>query len=203
MPITFVTGTARSGTSFVTEVLRACGAQFGNVNPMGEHTFARETVLKVYLEKCGADPLGQYPLPEYHELVHDGGFGDDLLTALAGADFYKDPKLSLIWPTVRRHFPDARWVICRREVEAIAKSCMAAKFMRHYHDQYGWARWAQEYVDRIEDLKESDAEYGELWPGHSIAVDDYSAFREVVEFCGLEWDEDAVRSVVRPQEWHH
>lgn len=201
----FVTGCARSGTSLTTAVLSACGANIGEVTEHKEHYKAREKVIKPAISAFGGDPSGIYPLPDIEKIVDIPDFGDHLTSVLKGADTYKCVKLLLIWPLVLHHFPDAKWIICRREINNIAKSCLKAPFLKGKNggsiDE--WSKWSLEYIDRIGQLKDATDNYIEVWPGEAFQYGGPETFRNSVEFASLEFDYDAVESVMDRSKWHH
>jgi hypothetical protein len=183
-------------------VLAACGARLGAVNDLNEHGAVREKVLKPYLRSIGADESGQFPLPRYHDIKFDPTFGARVLKHLGGADCYKDAKIALVWLLWVEHFPDARWVIVRRDPDDIAASCMRTRFMRAYKTHQEWVWWAQEYHDRCDALMQAVGDKAiNVWP-HEAIKGDTEAYRAAVEHAGLSWNADAVRSVVQPSRWH-
>jgi len=200
-PLVLVTGCARSGTSLTAQVLQACGSRLGRVNKLFEHTSVRDRVVKPYLSSIGADPLGQHPLPDTDSLRPVPGWRDQVLQRLGGADCYKGAKMALMWPVWTDAFPDSKWVLCWRDVDDIAASCKRTAFMQAYSEHDDWARWALEYHARMYQLMESGADCVDVWP-HEAVTEDVEAYRPVVEYCGLEWDREAVQRVIRRSDWH-
>ena len=211
-PLVLITGAARSGTSMVAGVLHACGLDLGGPlvkptqwNPGGffEHKAIRQKVMKPLLKKLGCDPRGQAKLPPRMMPFHDANrlspsLRRNVLRRLGSGRGYKDAKILLTWQIWKRAFQGARWVIVRRDPQAIVASCMRTPFMRKRQGTDGWARWVQEHEFRIADLRASGVEYLEIWPNPS----DPESFREVVEFAGCEWDAEAVQAFLNPKAWH-
>ncbi len=214
----FVLGIPRSGTSMIAGALHLCGAWVGETfsggpdNPEGffENIALREHVLKPLLRLQGADPLGVRSLPNrdhltphpelkrqtLKHLVHEGYTGGEQ------AWLYKDCKLSLLWPLWRDAFPEARWVIVRRPVEDIVRSCLRTQFMnQHSFDPEYWRRWIGDYARSLEALKSSGVWWREI-DAHSSVVTDLDPIRSLVMDLGMSWNEDAVRAFVKPQHWH-
>jgi hypothetical protein len=208
--IVLITGAARSGTSMVAGVLHACGLNLGGPlvgptewNPRGffEHRPIRQKVIKPLLRELGCDHRGQGKLPPRGVMVPPARINrprKQINVRLNGGQGYKDAKLLLLWPIFRRAFPNARWVLVRRDPKEIVDSCIRTPFMKKRQFKAGWIEWVQEHEFRMNDLKESGANVCEIWPDPH----EPECFREAVEFCGLRWDQSAVRSRLVPDAWH-
>jgi hypothetical protein len=183
-------------------VLAACGARLGAVNDLNEHGGVREKVVKPYLRRISADEMGQHPLPCYADIKPDPRWRDRVLKHLDGADCYKGAKMALIWPLWVEHFPEARWIIVRREPNDIAASCLRTSFMRAYKTHQEWVRWAQEYHDRCDALMQAVGDKAMNVYPHDAVKGDTEAYRAAVEHAGLSWRPDAVKAVIRPGKWH-
>jgi len=207
-----ITGCARSGTSMVAGALAASGLNFGaprylNLKkgpnqPRGfiEHKRVKKVIVKPLLKSMGADPLGQHPLPPRRVIstVDDGMWVRRTLPGLLDPGrAYKDAKLLLLWPIFRQAFPAAQWIIVRRDRMAIAESCERTSFMRKRQGVGAWLDWVDDHLQRIEDLKGSGVSYCEVWPDPARM----EPWRDVVEFAGLAWNEDAVRRALVPGAW--
>jgi hypothetical protein len=208
-PMVLITGCARSGTSMVAGVLAASGLDFGGPlvkatahNPKGffEHRVVRQKIVKPLLRSIGADQRGQNPLPPRHisPCKRDVAvLRARVLHELGGARAYKDAKVLLLWRYFRAAFPDAVWVLVRREPKAIARSCLRTPFMRGYGYMAGWLRWVQEHEVRMDDLRASGARVLEIWPDPH----EPEGFRPIVEELGLVWNEERVRAALVPGSW--
>lgn len=198
----FITGCARSRTSMVAGVIDRCGAWGGDMfgaapgNPKGfyENKAIRERVIKPWLSMMGVDPLGVYPLPPYPDAEH---WGPQVYEAIQhflheqGYDgqrwFYKGAKMAYLWPAMIHAFPNAQWVIVRRDREEIIDSCLRTHFMaQHSKDREFWATWVDETERRLEELK-SHVDAIEVWPPEGL--------QEMVETLGLEWNDEAERFI--------
>jgi len=210
-PPVLITGCARSGTSMVCGVLHASGLDFGgplymkrrSYQPRGywEHRTVREKVLKPLLVRLKADPRGQDPLPP--RVIRPGErevarFRRKVRRALGGAEAYKDAKILLTWEYWRRSFPYARWVLVRRETDAIVRSCLRAPFMKRRRTRADWTAWVEEHRQRMSDLRRSGADILEIWPDASRPY----TFRDLVMELGLEYDEERVKAALVPKAWH-
>ena len=195
-----ITGVARSGTSLTSQICGALGANLGTVNGLFENMPIRENVLKPMIQASGGDRLGQHPLPPRD--ADPGWKIRDTVEAQLGRDgwAYKGVKMLLVWRNWVREFPDAKWVIVRRDADDIARSCLRTEFMRKYDTHQGWLGWVREYTDRIADLQ-LHADYIEIWP-HKAVSGDLSEYKRMADHCGLTWDQAAVEAVIDRDRWH-
>ena len=213
-----VAGTARSGTSLTAGCLHLCGAWVGETVPGGgpenpegffENTILRETVVKHLLAREGVCPVGVQNLPELSSLRARPRLAQTVLQTIHKQGYqgkqpwlFKDAKLSLLWPVWVKAFPDARWIIVRRPREQIIRSCLRTGFMRHHStDPAFWDRWIDAYRERLEALKQSGAWWREI-NTQQLLDGDFSTLRSIAGETGLEWNEDAVGSFIKPQHWH-
>jgi hypothetical protein len=71
---------------------------------------------------------------------------------------------------------------------------------QHSFDPDFWRTWVKQYEQRLEALKSSGVWWREI-DSHD-AVSDMNSLRTLVEDLGLQWNEPAVRSFIKPQHWH-
>lgn len=196
-----VTGLPRSGTSLVTGVIRACGAWAGvttgpsqwNTKGNVENEAIREQLVKPCLKRVPTCPLGLRSLPAVDlPPIWSGAqwrSSVEVLTRRQGYKapaplVYKDAKIALIWRQWAAAFPDAKWVIVERDLEAVVASAMRAEPMRRRFDGdlqavRGWATSYRAHVDSIA------AKYmHRVTPGDNL--------RPLIEWLGLQWNERAV-----------
>jgi len=198
----FVTGCARSGTSLITKILKAHGCNLGDpVNALNENTGVREGVLKPYLRSIGADHLGQRKLPDTNNLVPIDGLREKVLKHFPPWDpvAYKDAKLTLVWPVFSAAFPEAKWVVVRRDRERIVDSCLRTDFMFSYNERQPWMDWVLEHEARFSDMAYK-LDMIEVWT--DAVVQEASNFAPVCTFLGLEFDLDATLTAVDAKKWH-
>lgn len=205
----FITGLPRSGTSVTCRALQALGVDFGTErslakptkhNPTGfmENLAVRQDTVKPILETLGADPKGQGPLPPRRLQIEQwdtDAVRDRVLEQLEEAEAYKDAKLVLLWSLWVAAFPEARWVIVRRDREAVVRSCLRTSFMRRFETEADWNEWADEYEARRDDLSGS-VDHVSVEPGP-----DPDCFRPLADFLGAQWTDKAAR-VFRKEAWH-
>lgn len=199
----FVTGCARSGTSLTAKILKAHGCNLGPVNVLYENTDIRQQVLKPYLKECGADPLGQrLPMPKREHCKPYPDLRDRILGRIPGHEprAYKDAKLCWAYWPFAEAFPEAKWVIVRRDKERIVDSCMNTSFMWSHKKREPWNEWVEAHEQRFSEMhKELDAI--EVWPDE--VVRNPHAFQLVTSFCDLPFDLHATEQCIDKGKWHN
>ena len=216
----FVTGAARSGTSMVAQLLHEAGAWVGTTepgseeNPQGffENRLLRDGLMKSLLAINGYDHLGVDPLPpidfstdfNLKALADRLLFDDGYVRLPDGAPWlFKDAKLLLTWRMWHKAYPDARWVLVRRDRDEIIDSCCRSKFMNR--PQYGernrdfWSNWVDEYLLRMEDLKKH-IDYMEV-DTNQLLDGNYCTIKDAISMCGLSYSDLNVKSVICPEYW--
>jgi hypothetical protein len=194
----------------VAGVLNACGLDLGGplvpptkYNPRGffEHRPIRQKVVKPLLRELGFDQRGQRRLPPRGIMVPPARIArlqKAIDRRLNGGRGYKDAKLLLLWPIFNRAFPNARWVLVRRDPKAIVASCMRTPFMKGRPYKAGWIEWVQEHEFRMADLKASGANVVEVWPDPN----DPESFRPALAQAGCVYDEAKILAALEPSAWH-
>lgn len=184
-------------------------------NPKGyfENLALREGVTKRLLHALGCDPLGISKLPVLAELPKVEGLAEPILAALdkQGYDgtrpwLFKDAKTALLWPIWRDAFPNARWVVVRRDEPGILASCLRTPFMRqHSDDPDFWRGVIAAYRQRLDALVDWGAEAGaaiyEIDTGRLVAGD-LGPLARLVEALGLHWDAESAGRFVAREHWH-
>jgi hypothetical protein len=178
-----------------------------------ENVFIRQQLTKPYLTWLGADPLGQWPLPDVPNLIPrftaDGPGMREAMTDAFRAQGYTDPgvrwfykgaKMCLIWPLYATAFPEAEWIIVRRADDEIVASCLKTGFMRAFDTAEGWRRWIAVHKQRFEEMKANGLNVTEIWPQRIIAGD-FSEIQPLIQRLGLSWDKHRVVDFVSPALW--
>lgn len=219
----FITGCARSGTSAIAGIIDAhgfqggklCGKTSANPNGQKENTELRNKIIKPYLKSMGLDPLGQSPLPKnMNNLKAYPQLKTRLLDILTnqGVDidkpyFWKGAKQCLIWPIFNNAFPEAQWIIVRRNDKNIIDSCMNKKkapFMRKNKNRKQWQQWINVHKQRFKEMHEYCNNVIEVRFGKVIEGDfeELNKLKQIIEFYGLEWDINIVESWIDKKIWH-
>jgi hypothetical protein len=215
-----ITGAARSGTSLIAGVIHTCGAWCGVVrgprksNPKGmfENIEIINELIKPVLRRIGADPMGQKPLPvtsQFHGL--DEGFFEiwrnrtlEIIKSQGYEDgpwFIKEPKMTLTWYIWHKAFPNATWIIVRRNPEDIVTSCIKTRFMLAYQTRPGWMGWVTIHEKRFEEMHDAKLKIFQVWPQRAIDGD-FTELQAVVNNLGLNWDLNKITEFVSPSLWH-
>jgi hypothetical protein len=216
----FVLGLPRSGTSLVAGLLAQCGVWTGTTVPAGpenprgfyEHVLLRDRVVKGILARAGFDPLGARRLPPVDRAIEVPGLAE-LVRGLLELDgyrhdrpwLYKDPKLTLLWPTFRTAFPGARWIVVRRDVQAVIRSCLQVPFLRqHSGDLRFWEGFVAAYQERLQHLLDSGVECHEL-QSEAVAAGKLDELERVLGALGLGQhpNPERLREFILPEAWHH
>ena len=210
-----ITGCARSGTSIIGAIVHYHGAFGGKMtgptryNPKGqfENDVIRNKLVKPLLRKNGYDPLGQHPLPNITKMPVEANWKRRVLAVMdeqgykGGPWFYKGAKMCLFWTQWADAFPEAHWIIVRREEDGIVHSCLKTGFMRAYRKPEGWRNWIREHKKRFNEMAIAGLNMIEVWPS-KIVNGDYSEIKTVIEHVGLQWDENVVKDFIEPKLWH-
>lgn len=208
-PPILITGAARSGAGMIAGVINLCGA-FGGVMPnkkgLYENEGIRDTVVKPYLRKCGADPEGQNPLLDLSKEVRmPMNFRTDVEGIIKqhgyemGPWMYKDARIALMWPVWHYAFPDAKWIIVRRRTGDIIDSCLKTGYMTAYDTSLGWLGWVHEYEKRFVSMITEGVNCKIIWPERMVHGD-FQQLYETLEWVGLPWKTE-VLTFIDPLLW--
>lgn len=193
----FVTGAPRSGTSLTSQVLGACGAWQGDVNPLFENQRIREKVVKWALREAGLCELGLYShgdaSPDPLELREKVVRIIRLQGYEGGAWAYKGAKLVFQWRAWSRAFEGCRWVAVWRDASEVADSLRRWRFMARKNVDAD--RVVAKYHERLREIPAISVHPKLMIEG------DFSEIEWVVRSLGLRWDEGRVRDIVEPEKW--
>jgi len=214
-----ITGCARSGTSLISNIIAKHEVFGGDISggvskftPTGicENTAIRDGIVKKYLKSIHVDPKGQFPLPNksiirpYPELKNDV---DNILKIHGwnGKDqwFYKGAKMTLLWELWHEAFPNAKWVLVRRNDKDIIDSCMRTSFMNKRKTEQEWQKWVNYHKDRFEEMKQV-LDIKEVWPEKMIHGD-YMEMTDVLAFLKIRnrGTPNIMNDTVNPKHWHN
>lgn len=214
----FVTGIERSGSSIIAKILQLCGAFTGQVSAMQENIQIKEWVDRYYT-LMGADLKGQYPLPNTKEILIPTNWNSKITAGILPNEnyivgkpwMYKESRLCQIWPVWNYAFPNAKWIIVRRRSGDIIQSCLKTGYMTAFNDettreainvasiQDGWKYWIRQHEKLFVEMIETGLNCKQVWPERMV-TGDYGQIYEMLDWIGLEWNEDIVK-VVEPLLW--
>lgn len=184
-PPIIVTGVPRSRTSLTMDILNRCGLFIGktcgptpfNKNGQFEHTSIVNHVEKAYLKRIGADPKMQHPLPFYKDLISDPNRRKKVIDIMKQDGLtdekpwgFKCCKAVGDWPVWKDAFPNATWIIVRRDIDSIINSVMRTSFMNNRKTRESWREWCLYHLDRFEDMKK-ELHYYEVWSDNFVQND--------------------------------
>lgn len=212
----FVTGLPRSGTSMVAGCLHLSGAWVGNTvaggvgNEKGffENIALREQIIKGLLTALGCDPLGVKSLPQFDQVPNVRGLLEGFVHFLQrdGYDgqqpwLFKDAKLTLLWPLIAPIFPEARWVIVRRDPQAIINSCMRTHFMAHHSQSLAfWQDFVNQYQARLSALLNSCFKVTEI-SADNLVNGNSDELLSLAETLELSADLSTMKQFISPGLW--
>jgi hypothetical protein len=221
-----ITGCARSGTSMVAGIINLCGAFGGtmsgpnhnNAKGMFENNEIRQNLVKPFLRDIGADPLGQYPLPDIENLLVPVNWQHRVESIMQSQGLkedmtwmYKGAKMCLMWPVWFHAFPDAKWIIVRRKTSDIVNSCMRTGFMKAFGQKHiqkavgvdteedGWKWWVREHEKRFMEMIMNGLNVKMVWPERMVERN-YGQTQEMLEWLNLEWT-DEIFDFIEPKLW--
>lgn len=209
-----ITGLPRSGTSMVAGIINCCGIFGGKLlrgnkdNQRGyfENTEIRNKIDKALLKQMNCDPRGQNILPEVSPLIYPilrQNIKNDVLSILKKDGwrkdvrwFFKDAKLSLLWPVWNYAFPDAQWVIVRRPDEQIIESCLNTGFMSGRKTRKSWTQYIEYHKKRFKEIK-TNCNARELW-SNKIVDSSFCELNEILDWLDLVWN-DSIYDLIEPE----
>lgn len=220
-PPILITGCARSGTSLTAGVVDICGGFGGNLcgptNANKKGQFENRAVVnfavKPFLRAIGADPMGQYPLPDINHIIiqkGDAEFWRKKILRIFEVHgltehrrwYYKGAKMCLMWPLWHRAFPEARWIWVVRDSEGIVNSCMKTSFMHAFDNKAGWNWWIDQHNLRLKEM--INAPGLDLITTHpsKMIEGDFSEMKAAIQCLELTWRDRQVRDFITPNLWH-
>ena len=213
-----ITGIPRSGASVVAKIINACGAFGGTMtNERGgcENDRIRDAIVKSYLNLCGIDIDGQYPLIEQGNWLW---IPKDLKVKVesvitkegykSGSWMYKDSRLALTSTSWAIAFPNAKWIIVRRRTGDIVQSCMKTAYMSAFKDpkireavsvkteEEGWLWMVHQYELQFVKMIQDGLNCKVIWP-ERMKRGDYHQLYDTLDWLGLPWKNDVI-SMINP-----
>lgn len=154
------------------------------------------------LRSLDVDGLGKRFYPHYVS-AHQPGFREAVHASLIeqGWDgrqrwYYKNNKTLLTWRVWHHAFPNARWVIVKRDEEQIIRSCLRTEFMDAYDSRDEWRQYLNYHLALIDEIKSAVPNW------HEFSIDrvfesDENEVREMVLFTGCTYQTEIMRCIER------
>ena len=208
-----IAGLPRSRTSMTMRILARHGVWVGDTmkatsaNPVGffENVSLKDQVIKKVLADLGADPNGVTSLPDIANMPILPVLANGIMQVIAKEGYdgtapwaFKDPKLTLLWPVFASAFPDAHWIIPRRDRKSVIRSLTEVHFMRrHSSDPEYWAMFCAAYDQRLDLLAHSGARVSHI-DTDALVNGDYAALAAVLTAAGVAPDPRIFRDAIDP-----
>jgi hypothetical protein len=207
-----IVGAARSGTSLVAGIINKCGAWYDCKSSVEPNKFNPKGYFEssmLFADFRGAMIFNERP-EEKKGSLSDKNFNaekNELKNRyrIPGDRpwFIKMPEIvackgQVDWPLWDKYFPEAKWVIVRRNLTDIFSS---------HAEKYGHIREGTEQVlSEMDNLRThlelTGRKYVDIWPFRSMA-EGPGNFKNMIETLELEWHEEAVEEFIDPNLQHH
>ncbi len=211
----FVASPPRAGSSVTANLLSKAGL-FGGKTKVADQWnkygyFENLEITKYvieYLRRNDKNKLGKRFQPK--NLKEDFDVFGDLVESVLfeqGWDgkstwFYKDPKIPLCWKLFNKHFPKAKWIICRRDRNDLLQSLEKTPFMDAYTSKKDWNTFLDHYEILINEIKTNCA-YFEI-DIQQVFKHDTKQIDAMMTFLGIDPDDSKnVSDCIDRKEWHY
>jgi hypothetical protein len=198
------------------QMLQLSGLFLGKVigktraNPQGQGQLENHeiisNIIKPELKAHGYDPKGQRPLPPLDWYNIDPNLRDSVLKIIKRQGLKDGQKYGLKalkcvfnWQSWNNAFPDAHWIIVRRNDRDIIKSCMSPKaaFMDKYTTEQGWQSWIDHHKKKFEQVKQGCNNVYEL-DTDAVINKDLTQLKAIIDAIGLDWKPDKILKQICP-----
>jgi hypothetical protein len=213
-----ITGAARSGVPIVASIINHAGAWGGIRFGEGydgridaENNSIKKLMMKPVLNGLRADDKGQAPLPRTKDckraarelapawkrrverIICKQGYVD-------GPWFYASARICLVWPIWHAAFPDAQWIIVRRDDKRIVRACLKTWHMDAYNTYKEWQAWLGEYKQKFNEISQAGINTQTIWPERFIKGN-FDELKKLVTSFNLDWDEQGMEDFLSPILW--
>lgn len=133
---------------------------------------------------------------QVHSILGDWFYDSRLWKA--GQPFICSGKIALIWPLWSKAFPDAKWLLMRRESSEIIKACETASVMkRNTIAGYDWQHWLDQHEECFQEMldPENNLDIREVH-FEKIIKKDFDELHSVFEWLDIELSEKKVKNVL-------
>lgn len=220
-PPIIIAGMYRGGTSLTTAAFALSGAWTGHTmegnqfNPKGY--FENEgfkSIIHMMLQISGyndSDDLPPENLPDLRPIDRLHHIIETMMLAegySGGPWVIKNPKVPFLWRYFDAIYPNAKWVIVRRNVDKVAESMGRVNVLSIPPKKKDLSVENLKDIARMYDMrldsmrrKLKPEQYREI-NSEDVADEDFSKLRDVVEWAGLSFNEGAVSDFVEPSYFH-
>jgi len=225
-----ITGTPRSGIWLTSGAFQVAGGFSclldkveGHLTGELENMEIRDRMERPLLEGLGFEPRGLGQLPTTEQIQKLAPSMKDQWRFLVdqmfkqqncqdtAVRFIASQVACLLWPLWSAAFPEAKWVIVRRNEADIMASCRATGFIQSYRNQGDSSRRVRSdkelhllldgYRTRFEQMQTANLNFTEFWP--QLVYDGrLGPLQKLLESHGLAWCPE-VTEFVRPFQWKH
>lgn len=220
-PPIIIAGMYRGGTSLTTAAFALSGAWTGytmpgnKFNPKGYfENEAFKSLIHLMIEISGYNDSDDLP-PENLPALRPVSRLHHILETLMLAEGYnggpwviKNPKVPFFWQYFDQIFPKAKWILVRRNLDKVAESMgrvnvLSVPMKYGQLNQEDLRKVARGYDLRLDAVKRGipSDRLREL-NSEDVASEDFSKLRDIVEWAGLEFNEEAVSDFVEPSYFH-
>jgi hypothetical protein len=194
-----ITGVERSGSTFIARILDMCGVFSGSCNKMFENIMIHSLHYEMFVDnrKLFTDTNNICIPHSWKEIIlkeieQEGGYNDQNWMVKGGI-------LAQCWPVWKYAFPDAKWIIVRRKTGDVIQSCIKTGYMRKFknpdnlhflgltEEKDGWLWWIHQYEQKYIEMIQNGLNYREVWP-ERMRDGDFEQVKEIVNWCGLNWN---------------
>lgn len=188
----------RCGSSLLSYILHSEGVQVGICKPADENNkygyfenIRMRNALIKYLKKNDTNNLGKKYQPiNLKEPYKD--FDRKIYRALRQENFdknkpwlFKDPKIALCWNLFAEYYKDAKWVLLRRNIDAVLKSYERTNFMDAYDNPLDWENYLSVFDKNMQTIKKECKNVHEF-EIENIFEDNEYEINKLFEFLGIE-----------------
>jgi len=209
----FITGAERSGSTLIARILKLCEVHIGKTTNMLENIKITDLLKNTYGD-LGLDLVGNLVgfnirsdwQNEIESVLIKEGY--------AGLNdwMYKSSLLCKTWPVWNYAYPNAKWVIVRRNKDDIVQSCLKTAYMYKFKssrnlkvlnlttESAGWDYWVDQHNKLFVTMMENGLNCRIIWPERMV-YGDYEQIYELIEWLGLAWSNN-IYSEIDPLLWH-
>lgn len=195
--IIIVVEVPRSGAGMIAGCLKLAGAISGQTDRLNRDIEVCK-VLDTLLSQLKADRSGLFPLPaeKRTKSYSKNKMRSMLLTAMnyksGQIHFLYDYRFLLTWRIWNNYFPDAKWIMVRRNEQEIVESCKKTGWMDRFGDEAGWYWLIDQYLMQYNQMRQNVKNLTVVHPERMI-TEDYSEMQKTIEWAGLQWTDDIHR----------